>query len=83
MDDNSPTLLPCSSGRLLPPMPLPPHLRQAADGDMPTLDHLAREINVRLQRAALMFAFKRPGVLFRSAAADGAGRRMRRAGDRT
>jgi len=52
MDDNSPTLLPCGSGRLLPPMPLPPHLRQAADGDMPTLDHLAREINVRLQRAA-------------------------------
>jgi hypothetical protein len=32
---------------------------------------------------ALMFAFKRPGALFRSAAADGAARRMRRAGDRT
>ena len=30
-----------------------------------------------------MFAFKRSGALFCSAAADGAGRRMRRAGDRT
>ena len=53
MDDNSPTLLPSGSGRLLPQMPLPPHLKQqAGDGYLPPLDDIAAEINVRLQRAA-------------------------------
>jgi hypothetical protein len=41
------------SGRLLPKMPLPAHVRRLADdGYMPPLDDVAAEINIRLQLAA-------------------------------
>src|ERR1700740_2625511 len=40
-------------GRLLPKMPLPPHLRPlAGDGSTPPLETIAAEINVRLAKEA-------------------------------